>query len=138
SAVRNGPTRFAEMNTDMIAIGVATLMPASAAQPTPVCGGCQVCVAIDMTTNTTVDDTSEYQVISRASDVASSARVISSMAARLTAAAKANSTPAIAIPPGCAPTISARPAKATIAAAAPRQPSVSRPVRPATSPVISG
>src|SRR5580704_14300986 len=107
------------MNVARIAMIVTTLMAPSAVQPTAVCGGCHVRVTPEITTNTIVDDSSEYQVVSRASDLASFAREISSIAARLTAPANENRTPTTARSPGWAPIIRVSPRKATIAAVTP-------------------
>src|ERR1051326_8701271 len=105
------------MNKVSTAMVTMTLTTISANQPSPVCGGCQFQVASEATTKIADDDTSAYQVISRASAPSSAARVIS---------------------PGLAPTISDNSPNATTAAAAPRQPSLSMPISAPRMPVNSG
>src|SRR5271170_6645096 len=66
-AVRNGPIRTVETNTNRTPNVTAALTPIKAAQPPLVCGPVQFSVASDTTTNTTVDDNCVYQVVIRAS-----------------------------------------------------------------------
>ena len=66
TAVRNGPIRTVDKNTNKIA-AVAKLSATRHAQLTLVCGMVQAWRAKDAATNMPVDDSIEYQVVSRAS-----------------------------------------------------------------------
>src|SRR6516162_10888488 len=118
SAVRNGPMRTVEANTPMSPVVTAALSAMSASQPVVVAGGCQFQVASAAITNTTVEETSEYQVMRSASAPERSARVTSRITTRQRAAPRAARMPAAASVVGCAPIISASPRKAAMAAAA--------------------
>jgi len=66
TAVRNGPIRTVDKNTSKIAAVAAKLSAARHAQLTLVCGMVQAWRAKDAATMP-VDDSIEYQVVSRAS-----------------------------------------------------------------------
>ena len=59
SAVRNGPMRAVEANRARIATVVARLVPRNPAQPIPVCGRFQVCVAMQRRASNAVEESSE-------------------------------------------------------------------------------
>ena len=74
--------RTVEMNTNRIPAVVAKLTAIKAAQPASVCGGFQVWVTADATTNSTSCATTEYHVVSRASAPTRYARVTMSTPVR--------------------------------------------------------
>src|SRR4029077_20193548 len=89
SAVRNGPMRTVEANTPSRPVVTAALSPMRASQPDVVAGGCQFLIASATTTNITVEDSSEYQVMRIGSAPDSRPRVTSRIATRQTAAPSA-------------------------------------------------
>src|SRR5499427_2095461 len=81
--------RTVEANTPRRPVVTAALSAMSASQPDVVAGGCQFQVASAAITNTTVEETSEYQVMRSASAPERSARVTSRITTRQRAAPEA-------------------------------------------------
>src|SRR6266446_4352063 len=67
SAVRNGPMRAVEANTPMSPVVTARLKATSASHPVALAGGCQFAAASAAMMNTTVEESSAYQVMRSAS-----------------------------------------------------------------------
>src|ERR1019366_9115848 len=114
------------------------LLPANAAHPSRLFGVRQSPMTTEPITNSNVDGTIEYHVVTRASVPLSQARVISNETTRKPAAPKAQTMPSPERLWYSEPSISARPRNAVTAVSSAGQPSRSTPVMPPPMPVSSG